>query len=305
MHMSQIEQVMAIASEGSINKAAKRLYLSQSNLSVSLKQLERELGFSLFKRTGKGVVLTNFGSEFLSFAQSSYREFKLLGDFCSTLNKASQIHFSVASQYLRFANNLFTQICNENENAVYEFSFFEGPFQEIMDMVRNQEAEIGLLVLPDDRRKMILYSFKQSNLTYHPLTQEDVAVIVREGHPLCSNGNTNILASSLKEYPVAVYRDVNYSLTTAWNTLGIESISRKITVKDRATLYELLGSTNAYTIGTHNIHAYSSTIYYSNMKALRVSDRQLNLEIGYITNQNKPLSSIGKRYVELLESVVK
>ncbi len=66
----------AIAREGSLTRAARRLHLSQSALSVQLKKLEEVLGHPLFDREHKSLVLTEVGRLTLDHAEAIFR----LGD---------------------------------------------------------------------------------------------------------------------------------------------------------------------------------------------------------------------------------
>jgi LysR family transcriptional activator of nhaA len=66
----------AIAKEGSLTRAAKRLSLSQSALSVQLKRFEQSLGMAMFAREHKSLVLTEAGRLTLDHAESIFR----LGD---------------------------------------------------------------------------------------------------------------------------------------------------------------------------------------------------------------------------------
>ncbi len=279
------------------------MYLSQPNLSQSLKQFEKELGTPLFVRNGNGVTLTPFGREFLSFAQPAFRHFKMLNEFCLSLEKAPPLTFRVASQYLRFANTVFTDFCRFHREEPYEFSFIEGAFQEIVDMIRNQEAELGLLILSPARKKILLTMFQKNNLEYSRLAEEDAAVIVRKGHPLCKDGRTAISMSELLQYPFAIYRDIHYSMDPVWDQLELSRIRQMITVKDRATLYEILGNTDAFTVGVHNRRAYDHTEYYSDKEALRLSDCRISLEIGCITNKSRPLSPTAAAYLSEIKHI--
>lgn len=63
----------AIAKEGTLTGAAKRLGVSQSSLSVQLRQLEESLGQPLFRRESKSLVLTEAGSIALDYADRIFR----------------------------------------------------------------------------------------------------------------------------------------------------------------------------------------------------------------------------------------
>ena len=304
MRMAQIEQILTIAAEGSISKAAQKLYLSQPNISSSLKQLEEELGAPIFERTGKGVVLTSFGREFLLYAQPAYRQFQLLGTLCKSLVEERPLTLSVASQYLRFANSLFIDICKRHEKELYRFSFFEGAFMDVVGSVRSQESELGVVVISSTQERVSLRILANEGMEYHPLANNGVAIIVAKEHPLCAEGRTEVRAEELRAYPIAVYRDVNYDFSTLWNATGIEDQGRRITVSDRATLYELIATTDAYTVGVHNEHAYSATEYYSNVRTLRLVNIQTRMEIGYVVNRSRPLSPIAEEYIKAIRQVV-
>lgn len=61
MNLKQLETFMLVANLGSLSRAAKTLDIAQSLVSRQLAQLEAEWGDRLFERTGRGVVLTDFG----------------------------------------------------------------------------------------------------------------------------------------------------------------------------------------------------------------------------------------------------
>ena len=54
MTLNQLNYVITIAEQGSINKAAQQLYISQPSLTSAVQELERELGIVLFHRSGRG-----------------------------------------------------------------------------------------------------------------------------------------------------------------------------------------------------------------------------------------------------------
>ena len=76
MTLQQIKYVIGIAETGSLNKAAEKLYVSQPSLTSTIHDLEDELGITIFNRTGRGVTLTNDGTEFLAQARQLYMNYQ-------------------------------------------------------------------------------------------------------------------------------------------------------------------------------------------------------------------------------------
>lgn len=70
---NQIRCVLEIAKEGSVSKAADKMYMGQPNLSRILKDFEEKLGFEIFTRMPKGVTLTAKGARLLNYCQSILR----------------------------------------------------------------------------------------------------------------------------------------------------------------------------------------------------------------------------------------
>ena len=78
MTLQQLRYLIAIAEYGSINAAAQNLYASQSNLSTAIKELESELGITVFTRSNRGVTLTNDGTELLGYARQVVEQADML-----------------------------------------------------------------------------------------------------------------------------------------------------------------------------------------------------------------------------------
>ena len=78
MTLTQLNYIITIAETKSINKAAEQLYVSQPSLTSSVQELEKELGITLFNRSGRGVTLTNDGAEFLLYARQLYGQYETI-----------------------------------------------------------------------------------------------------------------------------------------------------------------------------------------------------------------------------------
>ena len=69
MNSKYLEYIITIAEEKSFSKAAEKLFLSQPSLSICIRNIEKELGITLFNRTKRTVELTPAGSEYVSWAR--------------------------------------------------------------------------------------------------------------------------------------------------------------------------------------------------------------------------------------------
>ena len=64
-----MKYAVEVARLGSLSKAAETLIIAQPNISRSIKDLEADLGITIFNRSAKGMVLTPEGEEFINYAQ--------------------------------------------------------------------------------------------------------------------------------------------------------------------------------------------------------------------------------------------
>ena len=78
MTIQQLKQVITVADAGSMNEAAKRLYITQPSLSAAIKSLEKEIGLEIFNRSNRGIVTTPEGEEFLGYARQITEQYDLM-----------------------------------------------------------------------------------------------------------------------------------------------------------------------------------------------------------------------------------
>ncbi len=79
LNIQQMKYVAAIANNGSFREAAKKLFITQPSLSNSIRELEEELGISLFLRTNKGAFLTEEGMVFFRTSRESLSSNGVIG----------------------------------------------------------------------------------------------------------------------------------------------------------------------------------------------------------------------------------
>jgi len=87
LDLRHLRSLVAVAEEGSISRAARRLNMSQPPLTRLIQQLEKELGAQLLLRTARGVEMTEAGKQFLAEARSILT---LMGAATERAHKAGQ-----------------------------------------------------------------------------------------------------------------------------------------------------------------------------------------------------------------------
>lgn len=168
MTLQQLKYVIEVARSRLINKAAQKLFISQPSLSNALKELEKEIGITIFLRTNQGIMITSEGSEFLGYARQVVEQAELLENRYS-IAPAPQQHFSVSAQHYAFAVSAFVRLLKEYEREEYEFALRETKTYEIIADVKNLRSEIGILYVNDFNEKIIYKFLREGNLRFHEL----------------------------------------------------------------------------------------------------------------------------------------
>ena len=117
MKINQLQQIVEIISCGSINKAAQKLYISQSGLCASLNAVEKELGQKILHRSYNGITLTPFG---VQFVDSAHQILKIYDGLLLSAMPEAQDRLCVSSDFLLYASHVFTTLCSEHDNKQIE-----------------------------------------------------------------------------------------------------------------------------------------------------------------------------------------
>ena len=149
MTFQQLSFVVEVANCESINKAAERLYTSQSNVSNSIKALEEELGIQIFLRTKKGVSVTEEGREFLSYANEIIDKKIFVEDLYAKSHFRKQ-YFSVSSMRSFFLSTpitrLWPQISDGHGGSIY-IRLKKQSFYDVLDDVQHCRSDLGIVFL--------------------------------------------------------------------------------------------------------------------------------------------------------------
>ena len=157
MTLTQLQYAITIAGAGSMNEAARALFLSQPSLSSAMKELEEEIGVRLFLRTNRGIALTPEGEEFIGYARQVVEQYSLMESRYIKKEKIKK-KFSVSMQHYTFAVKAFIEMVKQFGMDEYEFAVYETKTYEVIENVKDFKSEIGILYLNAFNEKVLKLS---------------------------------------------------------------------------------------------------------------------------------------------------
>ncbi len=300
MTLQQLHYIITISETGSLNKAAEILYVAQPSLSEAVRCLEKELGITIFHRSGRGVSLTNDGAEFMAYARQVYHQYETLLEKYGESEKRKK-KFGVSTQHYSFAVKAFVEMVKQFNTAEYEFAIRETRTIEVMEDVATLKSEIGILYMNDFNRNAILKLLRSNELEFHRLIDCRAYVYLWKGHPLAQA--SSISMEQLCEYPCLSFEQGgNASFYFAEEILSTNEYPRTIKATDRATMLNLMVGLNGYTLCSGIICEELNGSDYAAVPFETDSGVSSGLmEIGYIVKKKQILSNTGNLYIREIQ----
>lgn len=299
MRIQQLEYLERIVEAGSINEAAKRLFLTQPSLSNAVKELENEMGIQIFQRSSGGISLTAEGREFMTYSKQILDQVNLMNERYKNGQQRKQ-SFSVSAQHYAFVVHAFVELIKSVNANEYQFTLRETETQNIFNDLAQFKSELGILYTNGFNQKIMQRLFKENNLVFTPLFVAKPHIFVSRYNPLTSKSSVNL--SDLEDYPYLSYEqgEVN-SFYFSEEILSTLSHKKTIKVSDRATIFNLMVGLNGYTI--------SSGIISSKLNDDKIVAIPLNIDdditMGWLKHRQVELSPLAERYLTMLKEHIK
>jgi len=294
MTLQQLQQVITIADSKSMNEAAKKLYVSQPNLSAVVQDLEAEAGIPIFIRSNRGIIVTPEGEEFIGYARQIVEQYQLLEN--RYLTTESKKKFSVSMLHYSFAVKAFVEVVKQVGMEEYEFAVHETQTSQVIENVKNMKSELGILYLSDFNQAVLTKLLKENGLIFEELFLCDTYVYLWKKHPLATQ--KTISMDELEEYPcIAFELGKNNSFHFAEEMKSTYEYKKIIKVDDRATVLNLMVGLNGYTLCSGIICEELNGLDYVAIP-LKESEK---MRIGYIKHKGAKLSPIGEIYLRELK----
>lgn len=179
MNLNHLEYLITVAENGSINRAAQALYVSQPYLSGVIKSVEEELGFPVFRRTSTGVEPTELGVQALEGAKRILLELEQM----RALKGQRPQSLRIASCYSPFFMKCFLEM-RAKLGSQPQDSFQEMPLMECLHQLQMRQVDLALMGFLSNAKESYQKRVAEHHCQLHSLLSNvPVQVMMRVGHP--------------------------------------------------------------------------------------------------------------------------
>ncbi|WP_379134616.1 LysR family transcriptional regulator [Paenibacillus sp. sgz500958] len=194
MDVRNLKYILEVANLHNITKAAEKLHLTQPTLSKMVKNMEDELGVTLFDRSGKYVKLTDAG-------MAAMEQIKLIitavDNLHMTLDDISNLKTGTIKIGLPpvissvFVPKIVTPFQKKYPNITFEL--IEEGSKNVENMVLEGSIDLGAVLLP----------VREGSFGIKPFVRENLAIVVHKSHPLAAQEEISL--SDLQDEPLILF----------------------------------------------------------------------------------------------------
>lgn len=293
MTLQQLKYAVTVAECGTISAAAEKLFISQPSLTTAIRELESEMGVTIFSRTNRGVIVSREGEEFLGYARQILSQAQLLQERFSGREQGEK-RFAVSSQHFNFTVLAFSRLVQNFRGPRYSFHFRETTTYEVLEDVSQLRSEVGILALNEDNERFLRRMFGKLGLEFTELKRVQAELFVSAEHPLA--GRRFVTVEDVSPYPCITFEQGEHNGQFFFEGLSaVAAQSHKtICVRERATEYQLLRAINGFSpdVGV-------SAMYREEFVSLPLEPKQFHT-IGYILRRDVTPSPMTLEYIQAL-----
>lgn len=240
MNILHIKYAVEVARLGSLNKAADSLLIAQPNISRSIKELEADLGITIFNRSSKGMVLTVEGEEFIGYAKSILNQLDEVEKIYRNGSPKKQ-RFSISVPRASYISDAFAEFSKCIGDAPAEIFYKETNSQRAIDNVLKNDYKLGIIRYAENYDKIFKETLEEKGLAYEMIAEFTFVLIMSKNNPLASKDE--ITFEDLTNYIEIAHADPYVPSMPMSKVVKEElpdNIGRRIFVFERGSQFDLL-----------------------------------------------------------------
>ena len=240
MNILHMKYALEVAKAGSLKKASERLLIAVPNISRSIKELESDLGITIFDRTTKGMCLTPEGEEFMSYAIGILSQIESVEKYYKdgTPNKQK---FSISVPRACYISEAFAEFSRTLSKDNAEIFYKETNSQRTIHNMVNHDYKLGIIRYAENYDMYFKAMLDEKGFAYELVTEFSYYLMMSKDNPLAKKDE--ITFDDLKEYIEIAHADPfvpSMPLSKVIKEELPDNINRRIYIFERASQFDLL-----------------------------------------------------------------
>lgn len=241
MNILYLKYAVEVARIGSINKASEELFVAQPNLSRAIKELEKELGITVFDRNSKGMTLTPDGERLVSYGRKILREIDEVEEMFKTgESRKSTLTVSVPrASYISYAFAKFTEKLLKEEQC--DIFYKETNALRAINNILRGDYKLGVIRYASVYDKQFKEMLEAKKLNYELVTEFKYRLLTNKKSPLAELDEVKF---SDLEYYIEIAHADPYVPSLPMSDVRKEelpdNIKRRIFVFERASQFDMM-----------------------------------------------------------------
>lgn len=244
MNILHMKYAVEVARAGSINKAAEALFVAQPNLSRSIKELEADLGITIFDRSSKGMLLTVEGREFISRAVQILRQIDEMEQTYKS-GKGEKQKFSVSVPRSGYISEAFSKFSKHIDTTKAEIFYKETNSWRAINNILASDYNLGIVRYSEEYDRYYKIMLEEKGLNVEDITEFSYTLVVNQNSPLANK--ESIDSAELSSYIEITHADSSIPslpISEPKKDSPETGDERRIFVFERASQFDLLSENN-------------------------------------------------------------
>ncbi len=240
MNILHMKYAVEVAKVGSLNKASETLLVATPNISRSIKELEADIGISIFDRTAKGMELTPEGEEFINYAKGILSQIDEVENLYKKGTSKKQ-KFSISVPRACYISEAFSEFSKSLSNDPAEIFYKETNSQRTIKNILNHDYKLGIIRYAENYDKYFKAMLEEKGLVYEMITEFSYSLIMSADSPLAQK--EEITFDDLKGFIEIAHADPyvpSMPLSKVVKEELPDNIDRRIFIFERASQFDLL-----------------------------------------------------------------
>ena len=240
MNLLHMKYAVEVARLGSLGKASETLLIATPNISRSIKELEGDLGISIFERTTKGMELTPEGEEFINFAKRILGQIEQVEDFYKK-GTAKKQEFSISVPRACYISEAFAEFSKSLSGDAAEIFYKETNSQRTIKNMLEHDYKLGIIRYAENYDRYFKSMLEEKGFQYELVTEFTYSLLMSADNPLAKK--EDISFDDLKDCIEIAHADPyvpSMPLSKVVKEELSDNINRRIYIFERASQFDLL-----------------------------------------------------------------